>query len=174
MNTTEFLTLSSLIVPERAATVFEGHRTSFSELQERVNRLANGLADLGVGAGDRVAAIQVNCPEHIEGYFAGAKLDAIYVPLNFRVRANELGFMLDDCTPKVLLAGERYAEMVKSVGKSVQSLVGLEHSGDSFVGYEELLAGASDEERFPEADEDDAEAMAVICYDLGGIVEAGR
>jgi len=155
LNTTEFLTLPSLIVPERAATVFEGLRTSFAELQERVNRLANGLADLGVGAGDRVAAIQVNCPEHIEIYFAAAKLDAIYVPLNFRIRANELEFMLDDCTPKVLLAGARYTDMVKSAGKNVQALVGLEHSDDSFVAYEELLAGASDEERFPEGDEDD-------------------
>ncbi len=155
MNTTEFLALPSLIVPERAATVFEGRRTSFAELQERVNRLANGLADLGVGAGDRVAAIQVNCPEHIEVYFAAAKLDAIYVPLNFRVRANELEFMLDDCEPKVLLAGERYAEMVQFAGKSVQTLIGLEHSNDSFLDYEGLLAGASDEERFPEADEDD-------------------
>ena len=155
MNTTEFLTLPSLIVPERAATVFEGRRTSFSELQERVNRLANGLANLGVGVGDRVATIQVNCPEHIEIYFAAAKLDAIYVPLNFRIRANELEFMLDDCTPKVLLAGARYTDMVKSAGKNVQALVGLEHSDDSFVAYEELLAGASDEERFPEGDEDD-------------------
>ena len=155
MNTTEFLSLSSAIVPERTATVFEGRRTSFAELQERVNRLANGLAGLGVGAGDRVAVIQVNCPEHIEAYFAAAKLDAIYVPLNFRVRANELEVMLDDCAPKVLLVGARYADIVQSAGKKVQTLVGLEHGGGPFVPYEELLAGASDEERFPEADEDD-------------------
>mgnify|MGYP001334402472 CR=1 FL=1 len=108
MNTTEFLTLPSLIVPERAATVFEGRRTSFAELQERVNRLANGLADLGVGAGDRVAAIQVNCPEHIEVYFA--------VNVVFEALVGELfrgGFIMragpahnDYVTPSVISAAE--------------------------------------------------------------------
>ena len=70
MNTTEFLTISAAIVPDRVSMIFEGKRITFEEMQSRVNRLANALADLGVGAGDRVAMLQVNCNQYIEAYFA--------------------------------------------------------------------------------------------------------
>ena len=84
MNTTEFLNIASLIVPDRPAIVFEGARYTYAELKSRVNRLANALADLGVGEGDRVAVLQVNSNEHVEICFAAAQLDAVYAPLNFR------------------------------------------------------------------------------------------
>ena len=57
MNTTEFLAISSAIVPDRLAMIFEGRRITYEELQRRVNRLANALADMGVRSGDRVAAL---------------------------------------------------------------------------------------------------------------------
>ncbi|MCE2463838.1 MAG: AMP-binding protein, partial [Dehalococcoidia bacterium] len=76
MNTTEFLTIACAIVPDRTAMVFEGRLFSYEELQERVNRLANALSDLGVGRGDREAIMQVKCNEMIETYFAAAMLDA--------------------------------------------------------------------------------------------------
>ena len=47
MNTTEFLAISSAIVPDRLAMIFEGRRITYEELQRRVNRLANALADMG-------------------------------------------------------------------------------------------------------------------------------
>ena len=60
MNTTEFLSVTAAIVPDREAVIFDDRRITYGQLQERVNRLANALADLGVQAGDRVAAMQVN------------------------------------------------------------------------------------------------------------------
>ena len=102
MNTTEFLTISTAIVPDRLAMIFEDSRISFEEMQSRVNRLANALAELGVGAGDRVAMLQVNCNQYIEAYFATAKLDAVFVPINYRTREDELTHMLNDATPKAI------------------------------------------------------------------------
>ena len=75
MNTSEFLNITSLIVPDRTAIIFDGKRISYALLAERVNSLANALAELGVGSGDRVSTMQVNCNEHIEAYFAASKLD---------------------------------------------------------------------------------------------------
>ena len=83
MNTTELLTITAAIVPDRDAIIFDDRRFTYGELMDRVNRLANGLADLGVQPGDRIAAMQVNCNEHIEAYFAATKLDCIFVPINF-------------------------------------------------------------------------------------------
>ena len=80
MNVSEFLTITAAIVPDREALAFEGRRTTYESLQERADRLASALAGLGVGAGDRVATLQVNCPELVETVFATAKLDAVYVP----------------------------------------------------------------------------------------------
>ncbi len=168
MNTTEFLTLSSAIVPDRLALIFEQKRLSYGDMQERVNRLADGLAKMGVGAGDRIATIQVNCNEHIEAYFAAAKLDAIYVPINFRVRNEELAFMLKDSEPKVLLAGGRYYDLVESVTTGVQSLqalIGLDGPRPSWVSYDKVLAaGENNEERCPQGDNDDT---TIIMFTAG-------
>ena len=94
MRTTEFLTIASAIVPDRAAVHFDGETVTFAGLQERVNRLANALAGRGVGPGNRVAMMQVNSTQGIEAYFATAQLDAIYVPINFRAKTEELERML--------------------------------------------------------------------------------
>ena len=167
MNTTEFLMLTSAISPDRTATIFEGRSQTYAELQERTTRLANALADLGVGHGDRVATIQVNCPEQIEAYFATAKLDAVYVPLNFRVKADELEYMLNDATPKVLLVGDRYTDLVLSVASrapSVQHSITLGNKDAPWTSYEELLTTGSDEERFPAADDNDT---TIILFTAG-------
>ncbi len=59
--------------PDRTALVFGDRRLSFSELSDRVNRLANGLLRLGVSKGDRVGMLLRNCCEFIEIDFALSK-----------------------------------------------------------------------------------------------------
>ena len=158
MNTTELLTITAAIVPDREAIVFDDKRIPYGQLSERVNRLANALADLGVGQGDRVATMQVNCNEYIESYFAAAKVDAISVPINFRARSEELTFMLNDSGTKALILGQRYQDMVRSIKpelSTVEHLITLEAPGEGFLFYDDLLEKASDEERFPTADDQD-------------------
>jgi acyl-CoA synthetase (AMP-forming)/AMP-acid ligase II len=140
---------------------------TFGELADRVSRLANGLADLGVGAGDRVAVMQVNCNEHIESYFATAKLDAIFVPINFRARSEELSFMLNDSGVKAIILGQRYQDMLRQVKPELTTLehqITLEAPADDFVSYEDLIANSSDEERFPAADGDD---VTIVMFTAG-------
>ena len=167
MNTTEFLTISTAIVPDRLAMIFEGSRISFEELQSRVNRLANALAELGVGAGDRVAMLQVNCNQYIEAYFATAKLDAVFVPINFRTRADELTHMLNDAGPKAIFVGGRYVRLVQECAENVESLqhfITLEDDVEGWHAYDALLEGAGDFERFPEGDDDD---LTMILFTSG-------
>ena len=167
MNTTELLNITAMIVPDRHAIVFDDQRITFGELADRVNRLANGLGDLGVGAGDRVAVMQVNCNEHIECYFAAAKLDAIFVPINFRARSEELSFMLNDSGVKAIVVGQRYQDMIRSVKPELTTLehqITLEAPGDDFVFYEDLIANSSDEERSPSADGED---VTIVMFTAG-------
>ncbi len=159
MNTTELLTIASAIVPDRTAMVFEDERFTYLQLQERVIRLSNALADLGVGRGDRVAVMQVNCHQMAEIYFATTRLDAIFVPLNFRARGAELTHMLNSAEPAVLFVGGRYVDLLNSVKDQV---VPLNHTvlletrrGGGWLFYDDLIQSSSPEEsRFPEGDDD--------------------
>lgn len=158
MNTTELLNITALIVPDRPAIIFDDKKITFGELADRVNRLANGLSALGVGAGDRVAVMQVNCNEHIESYFASAKLDAIFVPINFRARSEELSFMLNDSGVKAIILGERYQEMINTIKPELTTLeiqITLESGAEKFVFYDDLLKTSSSDDLFPAADSDD-------------------
>ena len=164
MNTTEFLTIACAIVPDREAIVFEGRRFTFEQLQERVNRLANALSDLGVGRGDRVAIMQVNCNEMVETYFAAAKLDAVFVPLNFRARGDEVAYVLNAAEPAVLFVGGRYTDLIKSVRNQIippNYVASIEdRTGGEWLFYEDLIESSSpDEIHFPEGDDEDTTVL---------------
>ncbi len=166
MNTTEILMIAAAIVPDRTAIVFDGQHFSFETLQERVNRLANAMADLGVGKGDRVAAMQTNCNHLVEIYFAAAQLDAVYVPINFRAKEEELAIMLSIVDPTFLFLGERYLPLVSGGTLPNDRVVMLDAPPPAGMhGYEDLLAGADAEQlHFPEDDED---ATTVIMFTSG-------
>ena len=117
MNTNEFLEISSSIVPKRTAITFDDNQISFQELQVTANRLANVLVTLGIKTGDRVAMIDVNSPQVLITYFACAKLDAIFVPLNYRAKEDELHHMLRIAKPSIIFVGNRYASLIRKVSK---------------------------------------------------------
>ncbi len=167
MNTTDFLNISAAICPDRLAIVFEGNRYTFSQLNERVNRLASALLNLGVAKGDRVAMLQVNCNQHVEVYFAVAKIGAIYVPLNFRAKGDELTYMLNSAEAKALFAGERYTSLVASIKPdvpSLQHLVSVESKHDGMPYYEDLISSASADEVTADIDDDDT---TMLVYTAG-------
>ena len=127
MNTTDFLNIATAICPDKTAIVFEDKRYTFSQLNERVNRLANSLLKMGVRKGDRVAFLQVNCNQCVETYFAVAKMGGIYLPLNFRAKEKELSYMLNTAEASAILAGDRYVPMINSIRQEVKSLKNLDY-----------------------------------------------
>ncbi len=167
MNTTEFLMITSSIVPDRPATTFEGKTTTYGELSDRVNRLANALMAKGVQKGDMVAILQVNCPQYIESYFATAKTGATFVPLNFRAKADELTYMINNCEAKVVFVGERYVEMVNSMRSSLpkaEHFICIESKPEEFESYEEVISSASPDEVFNEINDED---VTILMYTAG-------
>ena len=138
MNTTEFLSISSAICPDRPAIIFEGKKYTFTELSERVNELAEALSKLGIQKGDRVAILQVNCNQYVEAYFATAKLGGIYVRMTERAKQTELTHMLNNAEPKVLFVGERYLEMVNSMKPnlaSVKHYISIDSKAEGMLGF---------------------------------------
>ena len=121
MNTSEFLSIACAIVPDRTALVFNDARFTFDQLQIRVNQLADSLASIGIGQGDRIAVMQVNSHRIIEIYFAAAQLDAIFVPINFRARSEELEQMLRIAEPEILFLGDRYVSLITNADENIMS-----------------------------------------------------
>jgi acyl-CoA synthetase (AMP-forming)/AMP-acid ligase II len=167
VNTTDFLNIASAICPDRTAIVFEDKRYTFSQLNERVNRLANGLLKLGVKKGDRVSFLQVNCNQCVETYFAVAKMGAIYLPLNFRAKEKELTYMLNTAEATVFIVGDRYVPMVQSVSpevKSLKHLISIEKKHDDMLYYEDILKDSSPDEVVTEIDDKDT---TILMYTAG-------
>ncbi len=167
MNTTDFLSIATSICPDKTAIVFEGKRYAFRQLSERVNRLANGLAKLGVRKGDRVALMQVNCNQCVETYFAVAKLGGIYVPLNYRAKGSELPYMLNSAEANTLFVGERYTDMVNAIRselKTVKTYISVEAKHDGMVFYEDLIAKSPNTEMATEIGDNDT---TILMYTAG-------
>jgi acyl-CoA synthetase (AMP-forming)/AMP-acid ligase II len=167
MNTTDLLSIAAAICPDRDAIVFEGKRFTYSLISERVNRLCDALIKLGVKKGDRIAALQVNCPEIVESYFAAAKLGVIFVPLNFRAREDELKYMLGHAKAKILLAGKRYLDMVRAILpdlSTVEQYISLESKEHDMQYYEDIMNLSSADEVFTEIGDDD---VTILMYTAG-------
>lgn len=81
---------------DKTAFVVEGDRTSYVDLEDTMNRLAHAFMEVGLRRGDRVACMLRNSVELIEVLLACAKLGPIMVPINWRLSAAEIGYILAD------------------------------------------------------------------------------
>ncbi|MEO6197326.1 MAG: AMP-binding protein, partial [Dehalococcoidia bacterium] len=111
MNTAEFLMIASSVVPDRTAMVCEAEPRSFMEMQDRVNRLANAMQGLGVSQGNKIAVMALNSMEFVEVYYAASKLGAVFVPLNYRAKQEEIIYMCNNSEAVALFVGDRYLDL---------------------------------------------------------------
>ena len=89
-----------------AIAMRQGDRAlTYTQLTDRAARLALVLRDCGVGRGDRVAYLGSNDLSTFEAFFASGLLGAVFVPLNTRLAAPEVAYMLTDCGARMLLVG---------------------------------------------------------------------
>jgi long-chain acyl-CoA synthetase len=125
--------------PDRTAVVCDANRFTYPDLDDRVNRLANALADLGVTEGQRVLWLGQNCHRFLETLLATAKLGAICCPVNWRLSGDEMAFVIDDSKPKVVIWQEQ--EIGERVGaareKAMHGATWIQHDDGE---YEALVA----------------------------------
>ena len=77
---------------------------------------------MGVGKGDKVAVMALNSMEYVEIYYAGAKLGAVFVPLNYRAKQEELAYMFNNSETKVLFVGERYLDLADKIKPDLETV----------------------------------------------------
>jgi fatty-acyl-CoA synthase len=110
--------------PERIAIDYGGRLVTYRELDEGSDARAGAFAEAGLHRGDRVATLTGSSPEHVEVFFACAKLGLILLPLSWRLSAVELRYQLDDAEPTLLLVEEPYEALARATGLEYERLAG--------------------------------------------------
>ncbi|GAA5230030.1 long-chain-fatty-acid--CoA ligase [Arthrobacter cryoconiti] len=176
------------------ALEFFGRRTSYRQLGEQVNRAAEGLRKLGVRAGDRVALVLPNCPQHVVAFYAVLRLGAVVVEHNPLYTSRELRHQFEDHQARVVIAWDKAVAAIEEfpadikiekivsvnlltafpalkrlalylpVQKLRQSRVALSAPAPGTMPWKELLSSGSIDPAHPRPDVAD---LAVIGYTSG-------
>jgi acyl-CoA synthetase (AMP-forming)/AMP-acid ligase II len=131
--------------PDKLGVVFEEKRYTYRAFNERVNRLANALLREGMQKGDKVAYLMNNCSEFAEVSFALSKIGALSVPLNFRLKGEEIGYILEHSDSSLLFFGHEFKEIVAGLITRLPLVKKAVQVGGS-AEYENLLRSSSGEE----------------------------
>ena len=103
----------------KVALRFHDREITYSDLDRRSDEVASGLHRLGIGRGDRVAALLFNSPEFLDLWFGTAKLGAVLVPLNTGLKGELLRYELADAGPKGLVLDDRLWDVYRPVRTEV-------------------------------------------------------
>jgi len=101
--------------PDATATIFEGTRMTYAELQAQVESFAAGLAGLGVARGDRVAIMLPNCPQTVIAFYATLSMGGIAVMTNPMYVERELEHQWRDAGTRTVVALDRLWPRIQQV-----------------------------------------------------------
>ena len=110
-----FLEVSARKYAEAPCTIFKGAKISFKEMDEVTDRLAAGLAGLGVKKGDRVGIFMPNTPQFVMAYFAILKAGGVVVATNPLYTAREIEHQVNDAGIEVMLVMSNFYNTIKQV-----------------------------------------------------------
>ncbi len=142
----DILSVQAINNPGREAIADKFKRYTFKQWDERSNRLANALADMGVGHGDRFAIIAYNCVEWMEIYAAAAKGGQIAVPIMFRLAPPEIEYIINHSESKALIVAKEFFDFAQGmkerlpIPKGNYVYLGDDEPRRDGVPYEELMA----------------------------------
>src|SRR5262245_35853609 len=95
--------------PAQVALIYAEDRITYAELMRRIETTAGWLAASGIGPGDVVALLMKNSPAFLELIFAISHLGAVSLPVNFRLAADEVGYIVDNAGARLLLCDQELA-----------------------------------------------------------------
>lgn len=122
MNLSRLLEEKAEEYPKRTALVYEGKNITFQELNRSVNRLANGLKNLGIEKGDRVAIMLPNSPEFVYSFFACQRLGAVAVPFNTMYKGGEILYILKDSGAKAIITLTNFVPLINEIKPELPNL----------------------------------------------------
>jgi fatty-acyl-CoA synthase len=150
------------------------HRYTYRDAHRRSKRLANALAGLGIGVGDRVATLAWNGYRHFEAYFGVSGIGAICHTINPRLFPEQIVYIVNHAEDQYILVDLTFVPLLEKIASEIPNVKGYviltdeEHmpktSLTNVLCYETLVGKASDELTWPEFDENTASSL---CYTSG-------
>ena len=148
LSISSILPRARAMFPDRLA-IWDGElRFTFEELGRRVDALAGALKAQGIKQGDRVAILDVNSHRYAEAYYACAQAGMVLVPLNSRLAAPELKYILNDAGAKAILVSDPFFATLEAVRDSLSTVETVLAYGkgpfpNKALDYEALLTAAT-------------------------------
>ncbi|MBS1812381.1 MAG: long-chain-fatty-acid--CoA ligase [Acidobacteria bacterium] len=166
MILTQVLKRGAAFYPHHIATIDGEHRQTYQEMRNRVTAFAAALQQRGVKQGDRIAILMLNGHEFAEVIFACWDIGAVVVPLNYRLAAEELIFIINDAECVAMISDDVMLPMTVAMRPRLE---GIQHyiataPAENFLGYEDLIANATASVVTPEIAEND---LAGLFYTSG-------
>lgn len=108
--------------PERIATIYEDRETNYAQYDTYASQVANGLIALGIKPQERVAFLGKNSDLHAQLQMGTGKSNTVWTPVNWRLAAPEIQFIVDHCDARVLFVSEEYIGAIKSIRDQLPKL----------------------------------------------------
>lgn len=118
--------------PDAVAISCEGRDTTYRQLHDASNRVANGLRAAGIVAGDRIGVLDKNSECFFEIWLGVAKVNAVIVPINSRLAGPEIAYVLNDAEIKILFVGEPFVETIQKVGPDLTTVQRIITTNDDY------------------------------------------
>jgi long-chain acyl-CoA synthetase len=173
LNLATILRQSARRFPDKPALVIGDVSLPYRVLHDYAQRLAGGLAGLGVHRGQKVALLLPNVPQFTIAYFAAHYLGATVVPLNVLLTADEIAYHLEDSEATVLIAWEGFFEAAQAGAARVATckhlVIAKQNPGDASApaGVHSLMALIASGKPVTELPDTQADDTAVILYTSG-------
>lgn len=148
MQITSIIKRAAQVNPKGTATIYADRRQTWTEMLDRVARLASGLQALGMKAEDRVALLSLNSDRYIEYYFATVWGGGAMMPMNIRWAAAECAYALNDAGAEILIVDEAFKGVAADLKSQVPGLKALIYCGDGetpegMENYEDIIASSA-------------------------------
>jgi fatty-acyl-CoA synthase/long-chain acyl-CoA synthetase len=135
--------------PDKPALIMNDMKVSFKKLDDQTNALANTLLELGILPGDRISMLFYNSPEIMKIWTAAGKISVTPIALNYRFKADELAFIINDSQSRLLIYSHEFDDVVaaarpKFTDTSVQFIRWGKESLFGVLSLDELIENAPD------------------------------
>jgi fatty-acyl-CoA synthase len=149
--------------PRQEIVYRDKFRCTYRDLNNRIHRLANGLKQLGINSGDKVAVFDYDSNRYLEAFFAVPMMGAVLQTVNWRLSADQILYTLNHAEAKIILIHTDFIPILETFrenARTVETIVVISEDGahpetklqvDTI--YEQLLEGAAADYDFPDFDE---------------------
>ena len=170
LNLGEVLSVNAKKISDKIAFRDAERSVTYSELNKRVNRLANAFIESGLKKGDKVAVFMENSIEIVEVFMATAKTGIIIVPINFRLASQDVEYIVKNSDAKIFIIDNEFTGVIDPIKYSLSNIkkehyITVGGVKDGYVSYEDFTLDRSVDE--PKSDEVVPDDIWVLIYTSG-------